>query len=788
MSNFFKHNWLLIILVSVTLIFWAAAYQPVMFNFFTSDDFYFISQLSIAKHHPSFLFHGVDAGTPYYRPLLYILLFCEYLLFGANGQVLRIVSLSYELFSVFVFALLLREFVPAKESNNHGNSSANWCLFSAGLFLLYPIHTEPVNWFICTNDLLANLFILLSLLFYIWWQRRKKIIFELISCFFALCAFFTKESTVILPGILLLYELLLNNSYQNNHDSLSNKKSFKDRIINGLRLISAHLILLAGYFVIRKINIGYFFSNERDITFDFPQKNIMLFSWIKSLQMIFVPLSSEAFYRNYAVYLVWLVVVASLVILTLKVLTAQKYGFRLAAFLICWFILCLLPMLRFFLITPELLNARYGYLASVPLCAFLMYGLAFVSIPKGLTHVRYSIVFLTLSLSCFILHTNNVAWAETGTLTNNLLSGFREVHKELANQDQRIYFLNIPISYKGVAVDGLQNMESMNHIPFSDMNFSNGVRLPKKDQALPIEIMHYDLEWKNIFAHFYYWNMEDEQFHSINFPKEIEQTADNRASYTIALHKNGFNQPWRIIGSLEKANITSSKKLTFFFQPKNLCCWTTDLIILKIHAANSNKEKRNSITAELNYTNDIQQTIDYANQLSVTLKPNQKDQFVTFVVRGIPVWSLGGRCKTVQISFPKDCSISIDQAVAASLDNLMPKMRALYPGYHKDNGTFDLCDKYPKSLIKYDASSIKDCAGVFVEVIGPNQNFKQLNSPDSDENSLIQVTSMNPTGCVKIDNSMFAFGGLFKVRLRPINTQAKQVGYCSDHFILHVIK
>jgi hypothetical protein len=102
----FDRSWLLRAgFVSVVLIAWVIAYQPVLFNFHTSDDFYFITRLHAAKQNPMLLFHGMDDGTPYYRPLLYVLLFCEYLLSGANGCLLRGISLFYELFTVEVLAI-----------------------------------------------------------------------------------------------------------------------------------------------------------------------------------------------------------------------------------------------------------------------------------------------------------------------------------------------------------------------------------------------------------------------------------------------------------------------------------------------------------------------------------------------------------------------------------------------------------------------------------------------------------------------------------------------------------
>src|ERR1700739_1921804 len=87
------------------------AYQPVMFNFFTSDDFNFVSWLNDNKRHPSFLFHGVDEGTPYFRPFLNMILYLEYLIVGTNSCTYRVINLAYETLTVLVLGFLSQELI-----------------------------------------------------------------------------------------------------------------------------------------------------------------------------------------------------------------------------------------------------------------------------------------------------------------------------------------------------------------------------------------------------------------------------------------------------------------------------------------------------------------------------------------------------------------------------------------------------------------------------------------------------------------------------------------------------
>lgn len=118
----------------------------------------------------------------------------------------------------------------------------------------------------------------------------------------------------------------------------------------------------------------------------------------------------------------------------------------------------------------------------------------------------------------------------------------------------------------------------------------------------------------------------------------------------------------------------------------------------------------------------------------------------------------------------------------------MPKIKVLQPGYDDDTGRFELSKDYPQAIVQYDASSIKDCSGVALEVVRLSDSFRELNSPRSSGYSLVQLVGKSPCGQVKIDHSVFTCSGMFKARLCPLDQDGKQVGFCSDHFLLRVLK
>jgi 4-amino-4-deoxy-L-arabinose transferase-like glycosyltransferase len=84
-------------------------------------------------------------------------------------------------------------------------------LAGAAAFALHPIHTEAVANTVGRAELLANAFVLLSWWWYLKWDdapaRAKARWLAASLAAFAL-ALFTKEHTVILPGLLVLSDLL----------------------------------------------------------------------------------------------------------------------------------------------------------------------------------------------------------------------------------------------------------------------------------------------------------------------------------------------------------------------------------------------------------------------------------------------------------------------------------------------------------------------------------------------------------------------------------------------------
>ena len=85
-------------------------------------------------------------------------------------------------------------------------------ILAAGLFILHPVQVESVVWISQRKNVLAMLFFLLALFFYSVYRSSSGAAARtryLLALFFCVCALLTKSIAVVLPPILLLYDICI---------------------------------------------------------------------------------------------------------------------------------------------------------------------------------------------------------------------------------------------------------------------------------------------------------------------------------------------------------------------------------------------------------------------------------------------------------------------------------------------------------------------------------------------------------------------------------------------------
>lgn len=129
--------------------------------------------------------------TYYYRPLINISFVIDKAIGGDSVKVYQISNILYHIIATLLFFNLLLLFKIAK----------NWALLFSIIFSLLPINVNAVSWIVGRNDIIYTIFSLSSLIFLL---KSKKNIFLLISAFFSLLAFLSKETALLTPIINLV--------------------------------------------------------------------------------------------------------------------------------------------------------------------------------------------------------------------------------------------------------------------------------------------------------------------------------------------------------------------------------------------------------------------------------------------------------------------------------------------------------------------------------------------------------------------------------------------------------
>ena len=317
---------------------------------------------------PVLLDQEIAAANTYYRPVLDVLYRLQYLFSGPNpfgyhlfNVIVHVINslLVYQLFSGFKYRVSLKEFQ----------------IWLVGLlFLLHPVQSQAVASIAGVSNLLFSLLCLLSFKFYMDFRegtaaRKIKNLSLSLACF--ILALFTKEQAVVLPLLIVLYELCFD----------------KANILKRPRLsaLGVYLLTLIGYFLFRQMiglgSHGEFFSNTFELVSRLKSIPKILLIY---LGLIFVPVDLH-YYRSIDVLdpaglFIILFVIVGLALWRAKVRQADDVR-RVLCFGLGWFAILLLPVLNFLPLIIEYSSVSVAeHFLYLPLAGFLIF--AVLLLPK----------------------------------------------------------------------------------------------------------------------------------------------------------------------------------------------------------------------------------------------------------------------------------------------------------------------------------------------------------------------------------------------------------------------
>jgi hypothetical protein len=153
---------------------------------------------------PGFFFTSAQEGfsvshtTPYYRPIAVVLFGLEYALVGANPFWSHFISCALHAANACMLFAIAHRLAPA----------SIWPALAGSLiFAVHPALTESVAYLGGRGDLICGLFMGSSLLAYLRFRQDNRPWLLVLSQLLLALALLTKEMAIVMPALILLYEL-----------------------------------------------------------------------------------------------------------------------------------------------------------------------------------------------------------------------------------------------------------------------------------------------------------------------------------------------------------------------------------------------------------------------------------------------------------------------------------------------------------------------------------------------------------------------------------------------------
>jgi protein O-mannosyl-transferase len=412
--------------------------------------------------------------TGYYRPLLNLSYVMDYKIWGNNGPGFRITNLILHCIVCLLLYSLYKLILNKKDI----------ALWLAIIFALHPLATESVSWVASRNNILATLFGILSLLFYIKAYKKEKFIYYSASILCFMLSVFCKEFGIMLLPILFLYQRTLN--------------SQKKNIIIELREYIPFIIISILYFFFRNSVIGSIVPslNVRDI---FVRLYCVPFTLFLDVRVIFLPFNLHSFIIERPDSFLSTGIICGIIFWAFVVNLLVKYRQNsLILFSVPAFLLAIFPASGIIPIpAPSLIAMRWLYYPTVFILLVLAQPFERLSKSKGVIVFSVMIcVALFLGINTYML--NRYLWHSEETFFRQEVFNFdnryyagglarifvKEEKYQLAEKyfiDHIKYEMNKPEDYidyasllvkKGDAVNSLLNLDIAETFPLTKSQLS----------------------------------------------------------------------------------------------------------------------------------------------------------------------------------------------------------------------------------------------------------------------------------------------------------------------------
>lgn len=182
----------------------AVLYSPAFTASFVADDYSFLRFLRFEGHRLldgqlwyEWLIGGVN-NYAVFRPMGNLYWLLHYVAFGLDATGYHIATVVFHVIAAFAAFLLFKLLT-------HNLLTA---VIGALVFAIMPVHAEAVAWNAANYDVLAGMYFMVALVFYILYRRRSATRFYIVALGMFVLGLASKETALTLPVVMALYDFL----------------------------------------------------------------------------------------------------------------------------------------------------------------------------------------------------------------------------------------------------------------------------------------------------------------------------------------------------------------------------------------------------------------------------------------------------------------------------------------------------------------------------------------------------------------------------------------------------
>ncbi|MBC7830285.1 MAG: hypothetical protein H7122_21255 [Chitinophagaceae bacterium] len=464
-----------IILSTILFVYFIFAIQP--WNlYFLNDDFVHIP-LSAKTQWIHFQF---------FRPVANLLTAAEVKLFGTNSLGFHITSLLLHIFSTFCVSILCNQLIY-KYGDQAQYKNAG---FVAGcLFFIYPFHSEPLMWIIGRISMIATLFIIISIIFFL--KRSQHSFYYLLSLLSFVIGLFSYEITWVVPGLVSVITLV---------EYLKLQKRIKKEILYLLPFwILFGIFLLLRHMVLRQLITEYEVLGRDMSVFS------LVANFFRLLARTMVPPTQNT------IEFIVIFSATIFVLLGFILFIAKRRAVKLLhVLLVLFLIISYLPTIAIGIDTHGSEGERYLYFPSVfwiLLLTMLIYELS--------GKIGTYVFFLIAAAYSLLLATSALNYQHASHVAKNILSVFNN-----RPAFKKIIAINIPANYRGAMIFRSGFAEAIDWM-YPHMNVDTIIVVPAKRTyekiSLPVKI----IKKEDLTAHYIKASTSDNKNYTLYFKNRI---------------------------------------------------------------------------------------------------------------------------------------------------------------------------------------------------------------------------------------------------------------------------